>query len=47
MADNYAATLEANAKEGINAGNAVIAAFAAQAEEDRNEPGSRSEACTC
>merc|ERR1712117_737360 len=32
MADDYAATLETLAKEGINAGNAVIAAIAAKEE---------------
>ena len=42
MADDYATTLEIIAKEGINAGNAVIAAIAAQKEETRSsEPGSR------
>ena len=41
MADDYAATLETLAKEGINAGNAVIAAIAAKEEETRSEPGSR------
>ena len=34
MADDYAATLETLAKEGINAGNAVIAAIAAKEEEE-------------
>ena len=41
MVDNYMDTLETNAKEGINGGNAVIAAIVAQEEETRSEPGSR------
>ena len=41
MADDYAATLETLAKEGINAGNAVIAAIAAKEEETRNIVGAQ------
>merc|ERR1712226_497974 len=36
VVDNYVTTLEANAKEGINGDNAVIAAIASQ-EEDRTD----------